>query len=78
MKKTKVSLLTREGKLSHRIKVETHDDSFTIPVIDVRDGEIAREQAADIIKSRNIAQGSKFFSPSFSLHGYSYNHSMKK
>lgn len=77
MKKTKVSRLTVEGKYSHRIQVETHMDKFTIPVVDVRDGEKERKAAKAIIKSSNISKGSKYITPSFSLLGYSYNHSMK-
>lgn len=80
MKKTKVTHLRSndETKRSYVIKVDTHDDSFRIPVVDVRDGEKAREMATSIQKARNVAQGSKFFQPSFSLLGYSYNHSAKK
>lgn len=75
---TKVSTIKKEGQLSHAIRVETDNDTFNIPVIDVRDGEKARISAEKVLKQANIAKGSKYFKPTFSLYGYSYNLSMKK
>jgi len=37
LQRTKVSTLKQDGKLSYGIKVETAEDVFVIPVIDVRD-----------------------------------------
>lgn len=50
------------------------DGRFIIPVADVRRN---RGQVERIEKYANIEKGSKFFKPSYSLLGYSYNISMK-
>lgn len=60
------------------IKVESSKETFTIPIVDVRNGFSQRERADEMIKQENIQRGSKYFSPSTSLMGYSYNNSMKK
>lgn len=72
---TKVSTLKQDGKLSYDIKVQTAKDKFVIPVIDVRDGEVARDRVNQIIKSQHR---SKFTNPSYSAGGNSYQVSQKK
>lgn len=77
---TKRSILKTEGKLSHAIHVETdgvNAQKFNIPVIDVRDGDKAREAVKKVEKYANITRGNRYFKQSFSLYGYSYNMSMK-
>lgn len=59
------------------INVETKKESFTIPVVDVRRSDDQRRKANQILKAANIHKGSKFFSPSYSWLGYSYNVSRK-
>lgn len=80
--KTKISHLTKEfvpgEKTLVGIKVETGNEKFTIPVVDVRTSDRHRERVEEIIKQSNISRGSKFFNPSYSGMGYSYNLSMKK
>jgi hypothetical protein len=49
------------------------DDAFVIPVVDVRRGEDSRRRVNEIIKQQNIQRGSKFFKPSYSVLGRSYN-----
>jgi hypothetical protein len=46
-----------------------------MPVFDVRD---QRKKVEMILKQRNVDRGSKYFKPSYSVIGYSYNSSMKK
>lgn len=81
MKKTKVTHLTREFTEGINtlvgIQVETEEDKFVIPVVDVRISPEARKKAESIIKNNRAEQGSKFFRPSFSVLGRSYNVSQK-
>jgi len=63
MNKTKVTRLTQDNRLSYGIKVETDKKDFVIPVIDVRDGEQARKQINQMIKSQSR---SKFTNPTYS------------
>ena len=69
----KTNLFNKDNQLIG-IKVETDKEQFIIPVADVRRN---RGLVESIIKASNISKGSKFFKPSFSILGYSYNHSMK-
>ena len=59
------------------IKVQTLDETFTIPIIDVRNGYSQRERAEEMVKANSIQNGSKYFKPSYSVLGYSYNNSRK-
>lgn len=80
MRKTKVSnLVVGEGEEKRvvGIKVETHDDEFTIPVVDVRVSPEQRKRAERILKASRTQTGSKFMKPSYSMMGYSYNVSRK-
>lgn len=81
MRKTKVSHLTQEyipgEKTLVGIRVETEDDKFTIPVVDVRTSPKHRDRVEEIIKQVNTTKGSKFFNASYSFMGYSYNISKK-
>jgi hypothetical protein len=78
-KKTTVTRVNvREGKRSHGIKVETHDDAFVIPVIDVRDGENERATVNNISKNQRRYTGSKFMSRSYAVGGNSYQVSHKR
>lgn len=82
MKKTTVTHLTREFTPGTTtlvgIQVETEEDGkFVIPVVDVRVSPAARQKAESILKNSRASQGSKFFSPSFSVLGRSYNVSQK-
>ena len=70
----KVSTLKQEGKASYGIKVETEKETFVIPVVDVRDGDEARNQGERILKAANQ---SRFMRPSFSEMGRSYQVSRK-
>ena len=82
MRKTKVTHLTKEYQEGVKtlvgIKVETEDDKFVIPVVDVRVNEDHRRMAEQITKSSNGHKGSKFMKQSYSLLGRSYNVSQKK
>lgn len=70
---TKTKNIERDGRVIG-IHVETDKESFTIPVADVR---INRKMVERIQKAANIQTGSKYFRPSFSWSGYSYNMSRK-
>lgn len=59
------------------IKVESHNETFTIPIVDVTKSYSQRERAEEMIKENNIQRGSRFFKPSFSVLGHSYNNSRK-
>lgn len=77
---TKVSKLTQENKYSYGIKVENDGNrriwaDFVIPVVDVRDGENARQRIGQMVKS---ASRSKFLAPTYSAGGNSYQVSQKK
>lgn len=79
IKKTTVTKVNvREDKRSHGIKVQTHDDAFVIPVIDVRDGENERAAVNNIQKNQRRYTGSKFMSRSYAVGGNSYQVSHKK
>lgn len=62
------------------IETEEQDVSGLLEkrVLDVRNGLKERILANFILKQNNIARGSKFFRPSSSVLGFSYNTSNKK
>lgn len=60
------------------IKVSTISETFVVPIIDATKSFSQRERANEQIKANNIQRGSKFFAPSYSAWGYSYNVSRKK
>lgn len=68
---TRKNLIDRNGNIVG-IKVETDKETFTVPVFDVR---INRKAAEGFEKQQRTAAGSKYFRPSYSLGGYSYNSS---
>lgn len=77
---TTVSTLRQDGKHSYGIKVETtgnrrEQPDFVIPVMDVRDGEPARQRIIQTIKS---ASRSKYMPATYSAGGNSYQVSQKK
>ena len=73
---TTTQQLITDGMRSHQIEVKTDaGQHFKIPVIDVRDGDNARELIKQIIKR---SSRSKYMSPSFSVGGNSYQVSAKK
>jgi hypothetical protein len=62
--------MPKEGLHSHAIRCESkRDGKFLVPVIDVRDGEKARQRAKEMQRQN----GSKFFGTSYSLVGRPYN-----
>ena len=77
MKKTTVKNLTRNDELVGIQVTNIKDETFTIPVIDVRRSEKERRYAKSMIKSVNVKTGSRYLNPSYSVMGYSYNKSMK-
>src|SRR6187401_982722 len=78
-RKTVTEIIPLEGKKSYGIQVLTPtDESFMIPVIDARDDEEARLTVEAMNKDANRVRGSKFFKPSSSLIGRSYNENWKK
>lgn len=77
MKQTKIfNLLDKQNDLVG-VRAETYKEEFVIPVVDVRKSDKHRERAARMQKAVNIKNGSKFFKPTYSGMGYSYNTSMK-
>lgn len=73
------TIITTEGKLGYLIEVSSlKKGKFVIPVVDVRDGKEDRELAERMLKDSNRVVGSKYFRPSYSWYGFSYNQSMKK
>lgn len=77
MKKTVVTALTKEIDGKKELvgyNVKTHDDEFRIPVVN---GVRNPQEAKEMQKALNIQTGSKFFKPSYSVLGYSYNNSRK-
>ena len=76
MKQTTYKQISKEGKLSYKIEVTTHDDKFIIPVVDVRDGDETRKEIQLGLK---LSRGnkSKFLTESFSGIGRSYSVSPK-
>lgn len=65
----------KKGEEIIGIAVETEKgDKFVIPVVSTARNESAVKQ---IEKAANIARGSKFMRPSYSVLGYSYNRSYK-
>lgn len=75
---TKVTTLKQEGRLSYGIKVETSKETFVIPVLDVRDGDAAREQITHTQTTSNYHKGSRFMRPSYAGWGGCYQNSYKK
>jgi hypothetical protein len=73
MKKTEVSHLKDKDDNLVGIKVKTEEETFTVPVVDVRLSENKRNAAKAIIKAANIQRGSKHMKTSYSLWGYKYN-----
>lgn len=71
--KTVVTNLKNSDDQLVGIHVKTHEDEFTVPVVDVRRSEDQRRKAKRIMKESNRAKGSKFIRPSYSWYGYSYN-----
>jgi hypothetical protein len=63
---------------SYGIQVNTKDDLFVIPVVDVRDGEERRGQADNILYASNATKGSKYLRPSFAGWGGCYQNSHKQ
>jgi len=67
-----------EDKASYQIEhSRKYDKPFITKVINVKDGSKERQEAKDMIKAANIAKGSKYMKPTYSLRGLSYNHSGK-
>jgi hypothetical protein len=77
MKNTEVKHLKRNDELVGIRVTNTKDETFVIPVIDVRRSEKERAYADSMIKANNVQKGSKFMKPSYSWYGPSYNTSMK-
>jgi hypothetical protein len=77
MKKTEVTHLHNNKNQLVGIKVKTDLETFTVPVLDVRRSEDERQIVEKFIKAERSHSGSKFFKPSYSLLGYSYNISKK-
>lgn len=75
---TKVEILQPENKLSFSYRVTTDQEQFIIPVVDVRDGDAYVKRVAELEKGANRQKGSKFFLPTASWFGATYNQSMKK
>lgn len=78
---TKIQILKQEDptKKSHGIRVtRSNGETFTIPVIDVRDGDEARKAVSVIQKSTNSWRGSSFLKRSYSVMGPSYQNSHKR
>jgi hypothetical protein len=61
-----------DNKYTVGIRVETNSGKFTIPVIDVRRNRDAVERM-----EKAAQRGSKYFNPSYSITGHSYNVSRK-
>ncbi len=82
MRKTKVTHLFQEytegNKTLVGIKVEKEDETFVVPVIDVRTSDNYRKAVQQFVKEGNATRGSRFMRPSYSVLGYSYNGSHKK
>lgn len=75
---TKVSRLTKENTYSYGIKVETEKrGTLVVPVIDVRDGQHARNDGNRLWKNSRVSKGSNFMRPSFSVNGNCYQSSQK-
>lgn len=74
-----VNIVDKETSLkkhSHAIKITPKSkEPFFIPVIDVRDGDVERERARQMVKFSNH---SKYTRPSFGSGGGSYQVSYKK
>jgi hypothetical protein len=78
---TKTRNITSKNKHSYLIEVtpaNPNKETFRIPVVDVRDGEDARELASKLTRSSNGFRGSKFMKPSYAYMGGSYNVSYKQ
>lgn len=78
MRKTskQTNLLNGEKLVGIRVTKFTdgiESDRFDIPVVDVRHGAASRKRVSAIIKQQNIQRGSKYFKPSYSVIGRSYN-----
>lgn len=52
------------------IRVETEKDIFNIPVLDSR---VDNKRLLKFEKQQNQHRGSRYFKPSYSVAGYSYN-----
>lgn len=74
---TTISKIQQEGKCSYELLVTTKDDKFKIPVVDVRDGDQAREKANAILKSSKVTSNSKHMRPTFAQGGGCYQVSRK-
>jgi len=76
MTNCKVENITKEGKRSYGIRIETPKGEVRmVPVVDVRDGDTERCIAKRIIKATNH---SKFMQPSYGVGGGSYQASYKR
>lgn len=79
-KRTKVERLTQEFTpgihtlIGYKI-TKADDESFVVPVVDVRISAQHRASANACIKATNKT---KYLQPSYSVLGYSYNLSMKR
>ncbi len=71
--KSKVTTLAKGEGADKRVvgfRVQNEEKNFVIPVLDNRyDPGVVSAQ----IKANNIQRGSKYFKPSYSVLGYSYN-----
>jgi hypothetical protein len=74
IKMTKVSYLftKTEPKFLTGIRVETRNDNFVVPVVDVRRGDDARRKISSMEKAVNMQTGSKFFKSGYSENGRPY------
>lgn len=74
MNKTTVTTLIPPGeKLSYSIEVTTFNNQFTIPVIDVRDGDKEREEVNKMLKASNQQNHRRYFKRKESWMGKYYN-----
>lgn len=74
---TKTEKIFKEEKLIGYKITKQDEKPFTVPVIDVRRNEDQRRLAEYVIKQNNAQRGSRYFKPSYSILGYSYNVSRK-
>lgn len=72
MEKTQVSYTSKGIKIK-----KANGDQFEIPIVNMTVSESEERRGNRIIKASNRQQGSKFFRPTNSLLGYSYNESFK-
>jgi hypothetical protein len=75
IKITKTQVISDPSLKSYIIKVmSAKGPTFTIPVVDVRDGQEQRDIVTDMAKNNNRRAGSKYMKPTITgFFGESYN-----